>query len=243
MQNSFYHCFLNENERIIAFIGGGGKSALIHRLLYDCKNLNKTIIISSLFPFRIPLEAHTLISEDVGIIIDRLPGEVKKNRIIYLGKRIQEDLITGFTSREIKLIIDNLPAHHFFLEADNTNGRSLSGYQKVPKSFPYAVHRFINVIGADAFNQKKNTSWLSSNDAYWKSKTNLSMIYISEWYKNHRVLANIAKKSISCTYFINKVENIFVENLAIPLAKSFKLAGVDKVIIGSIFNSTFHVIK
>lgn len=243
MQNSFYHCFLNDDDQIILFIGGGGKSALIHRLLYDCKNLGKTVIISSLFPFRIPLEAHSLINEDIGFIVDRLPGEVVKNKIIYLGKRIQEDVITGFTNKEIKTLIENFPANHFFLEADITKGRSLSGYQKVPKSFPYPIHRYINVIGADAFNQKKNTSWLSSSDAFWKSKQNLSTVYISEWYKNHPVLAKFAKKSIPCTYFINKVENIFVENLAIPLAKSFKLSDVDQVIIGSIFNSTFHVIK
>jgi hypothetical protein len=243
MQNSFYHCFLDENDQITLFIGGGGKSALITRLLYDCKSLAKTVVVSSLFPFRVPIEARTLINENVHIIIERLPDEIKQNKVVYLGKSIHKDVIEGFNNREIKKITDNLPTSHLFLEADITKGRSISGYNKVSKSFPYPVHRCINVIGADAFNQQKNTSWLSSIDSFWKSKKILSPVYISEWYKNHPALAKLAKKSSAFTYFINKVENIFVENLAIALAKSFKLAGVERVIIGSIFNSTFHVIK
>ena len=183
MQNSFYHCFLDENDQITLFIGGGGKSALINRLLYDCKSLNKTVVVSSLFPARVPIEARTLISDDVHLIIERLPDEIKQNKVVYLGKSIHKDVIEGFNNREIKKITDNLPTSHFFLEADITKGKSISGYNKVPKSFPYPVHRCINVIGADAFNQKKNTSWLFSIDSFWKSKKILSPVYISQWYR------------------------------------------------------------
>ena len=43
--------------------------------------------------------------------------------------------------------------------------------------------------------------------------------------------------------YINKVENIYIENLAIPLAKNIKLQGAENVLIGSVFNSNLHLVK
>ena len=59
----------------------------------------------------------------------------------------------------------------------------------------------------------------------------------------HPKLAKIRKKHRHLIFFLNKVENLLVENLAIQLAKNLKLGGVEKVVLGSIFNSTLHQLK
>jgi hypothetical protein len=66
---------------------------------------------------------------------------------------------------------------------------------------------------------------------------------IAAWHKGHPLFEKLSQKSLPATYFINKVENIFIENIAIPLGKSYKLADVERVIIGSVYNSNLHVIK
>ena len=50
MQDSFYRNFISEQDKVIAFIGGGGKSTLMYRLSKDCQSLGKKVIILSLFP-------------------------------------------------------------------------------------------------------------------------------------------------------------------------------------------------
>jgi len=243
MQNSFYRNFLDENDKVVIVIGGGGKSTLINRIVADCRSLGKTAIITSLFPFKIPVEAHTCISNDVKMLKNQLADEIKKHTTVYLGKNLEKDVISGLNNKEVKELIRDIEADHLFLEADITYGRSLSDFAKIQKNFPFKVNRCINVIGADSFNQKRNPSWIISDDPFWDSRPILTPLTISEWYKTHPVLQSFLKKAIPLTFFINKVENIFVENLAIPLAKAFKMFGAEKVIIGSIYNSTIHVIK
>ena len=66
---------------------------------------------------------------------------------------------------------------------------------------------------------------------------------ITKWMNSHPLFEKLAKRSMASTFYINKVENIYIENLAIPLAKSIKLAGTEKVLIGSVFNSNLHLIR
>ena len=66
---------------------------------------------------------------------------------------------------------------------------------------------------------------------------------ITKWIISHPLLKKIMSRSIPSTFYINKVENLFLENLAIPLAKSMKLAGTERVLIGSVFNSSLHLIR
>jgi len=116
--------------------------------------------------------------------------------------------------------------------------------EKIPKEsiFQY-VNRFINIVGADALNQQKNTNWLAYEDAFWKKKKIILPMDIGKWIKSHSFFEKLFKKSIPSSFFINKVENVYIENLAIPLAKSIKLLGVDKVLFGSVFNSNLHLIR
>ena len=243
MQDSFYRHFLDQNDKVVLFIGGGGKSSLINRICQDCKSLKKTAIITSLFPYITPIESNVLIINDPSIIEDQIKNEVKNNPILFLGKEYDKTRINGYSNKEIKEIIPKISTDHIFIEVDNTRGRSISGYDNVSTSFSYHVDRCINVIGADAFNKSINSSWIESKDKYWNYKNILTPINLASWYKSNTVLEKLTNRSIPFTYFINKVENIFIENLAIPLAKSFKMSGIDRVIVGSVFNSSFHMIK
>jgi hypothetical protein len=224
MQDSFYRNFLSDHDKIIAFIGGGGKTTLIQRLSKDCHSLGKKVIILSLFPYVAPMDARIVVSTNGSSLIKKIATELKSAKILYIGKKIQNGIIENFSVSEIKKLITVLPGDHIFIEADSTKGRSLSGYNRVSISiFPF-VHRYINIIGADVLNQQKNancTKWMNSQD----------------------LLKKLTKKSIASTFYINKVENIFIENLAIPLAKSIKLAGTERVLIGSVFNSNLHLIR
>jgi hypothetical protein len=242
MLYSFYKNFLDEKERVVLFIGGGGKSTLIDRIIQDCKKYKKNIIVLSLFPFTTPIEADVIIIEDLSLMKNSIKYEFALKKILYLGKRYKKGYIEGFSKKEIKKIIRDINADHFLINADFTSRRSISSYKNISSFYPFTIDRVINIIGADAINQKVSNNWIFTKDLFWRDKTILSPVNIEKWIKKHPVLNKFKEKSIPETYFINKVENIYVENLSILLAKNLKLIGINKVIIGSVFNSTIQLI-
>ena len=164
--------------------------------------------------------------------------------IYYISEKlINSQPLSISVLRRLKLLIKTIEADHIFIEADLANGCSVSGYNKVPLSLLQAANRCVNILGADAFNQIKNKNWLAATDSYWKNKSILSPMDIGGWYASSTLFTKIKELARPSTFFINKVENIYIENMAIPLAKSFKLNGVERVITGSVFNSNLHLIK
>jgi len=173
----------------------------------------------------------------------KISAEIKSSKVLYVGKKIQNNVIENFSISELKKMITDLPGDHIFIEADSTKGRSLSGYNRVSISLFQSIHRYINIIGADALNQQKNANWIANQDNFWKKKKIILPMDITKWMNSHTLLGKLSKKPIASTFYINKVENIFIENLAIPLAKSIKLAGTERVLVGSVFNSNLNLIK
>jgi hypothetical protein len=243
MQDSFYRNLINVKEKVILFIGGGGKSTLMERMSHDCRSMGKTVLISSLYPYITPIEAKLLLSNNPSQIQIQLTKEFKKNTIIYLGKKSNEKGVIGFTIGELRTIISKITADHIFIEADLALGQSLSSYENVPVSLSTTADRYINVIGSDMFNQPIGKKSLLSEDPYWKIHSVFSPHGLADWFTSHPVLTKLSKKTIPGTLFINKVENIYLENLAIPFARNLKLSGIDKVVVGSVFNSRLNVIQ
>lgn len=243
MQDSFYRNFLSDQDKVLAFIGGGGKSTLIQRLSRDCRSIGKNVVILSLFPFIAPLDAKIVISKKVSLLKNKIKSGLKSEKIIYAGKEIQNGIIENFKVSEINHVLKDLPGDHIFIEADSTKGRSLSGYHRVSHSILKSIDRYINLIGADALNQQKNANWIAYQDDFWKKKKIILPMDITEYIISRPLIQKLSNKQIASTFYINKVENIFIENLAIPLAKSIKLTGTDKVLIGSVFNSNLHLIR
>lgn len=243
MQDSFYRNFLSDHDKILAFIGGGGKTTLIQRLSKDCQSLGKKVVILSMFPYIAPLDARIVVSGSVPSLKKKISIEIKNSKVLYVGKKIQKNIIENFNISDLKKIFTNLPCDHIFIEADSTKGRSLSGYNRVPISIFQSIHRYINIFGADALNQQKNANWIAHQDDFWKKKKIILPMDVTKWMISHKLMGKLSKKPIASTFYINKVENIFIENLAIPLAKSIKLSGIERVLIGSVFNSNLHLIK
>jgi len=243
MQNAFYRSFLDENEKIVAFIGGGGKSTLIRRLAKDGQRFGKKVVILSQFPFFTPVEAKTIIADDPTLLCRQVNAELAESSTLYIGKSFKESTINNFTLTEVKIVINAIQADHIFIEADRADGCSLSGYEKVSVSLLQETDRYINIIGADAFNQIKNKNWLSAEDKFWRKKTVLSPLEIGAWFNSSTLFAKINDLHVPGTFFINKVENIYIENTAIPLAKNFKVNGIERVITGSVFNSNLHLVR
>lgn len=243
MKYNYYSNLLNENERRIHFIGGGGKSTLIYRIAKSGIKSNKKVIITSLFPFLAPLDSTIVLIKDISAGRADICKELDHNGMIYLGRGYEKTHISGFTNADIEKILSTVACDHILVEYDSVEGRSLSDYKTVKFSVKSLPDRFINVIGSDAFNQVKSSSWLKTRDQYWAENPVLSPIHIAAWIKKHPLILKIKANNIPMTTFINKVENIFIENLSIPLAKNLKLMDMDRVFIGSVYNSYLFEVK
>ena len=242
MKHSFTSLFLAPEDRSVVFIGGGGKSTLIHLLSRELGAGGEKVVILSLVASIIPMEAHTVITEDQENLKKQLAHEFNRAGIIYIGKKLANDRLEPFTRRELNQILkSDLPAERILIEADQTGGRSVSSYSGTLQSFK--ADRFINVMGADAFNKQKSDKWLISRDKFWQSRKILTPINLAEWIESREITAGLFKKNIPSTFFLNKVENIFTKNLAHSFAKQIKQSGFDRVLIGSVFNSQFQLIE
>jgi hypothetical protein len=201
------------------------------------------VLILSLFPSIAPLDAKIVITSSISKLKNKIESSLKTSKTLYIGKKVHNGIIENFSITEIKKIIDRMPGDHVFLEADSAKGRSISGYNRISISIFQHINRYINIIGADALNQQKNSNWIAHQDDFWKKKKIIVPIDIGNWINSHQFFEKLRKKPINSTFFINKVENIYIENLAIPLAKSIKQTGTHNVLIGSVFNSNLHLIR
>ena len=96
MQDSFYRNFLEEGDKIVAFIGGGGKSTLMQRLSRDCLYLKKKVVILSLHPMVSPLEANILLSDNPSSIDQQVKKEFTHSNLLYIGKKLTKGTIENF---------------------------------------------------------------------------------------------------------------------------------------------------
>ena len=104
MQDSFYRNFISEHDRIIAFIGGGGKSTLMHRLSKDCQSIGKKVIILSLFPYIAPFDAQILLSQSISTLKKKIDRGQKSARIVHIGKKISNGVIENYNISEIEAV-------------------------------------------------------------------------------------------------------------------------------------------
>jgi hypothetical protein len=243
MQDSFHRNVLGENEKIILFIGGGGKSALIRRLTDDCVSLRNKTLIFSLFPQQIPTDSKTVVSGSMKSVQGAFHKEFKKSIYIYVGKSYKDMILYPFTESEITHIVSKVKVDHVFIEADAVYGKSLSNLNNVPAFRSLEINRCVTLIGADVLNQNFSSIWVDSRDSFWKINKIISPISIVKWYAKNKTLNRFIDRQIPFTFFINKVETIYTRNLALALAKELKKQGVDKVLSGTVFDSTFQVIK
>jgi hypothetical protein len=243
MKDSFHRNLVEEQDKIILFIGGGGKSALIRRLNEDCTALQKKTALFSSFPQKFPIESYTIIASDVKNILRAAPVEYKKHQSLYFGKKYENDILIPFSVSDISRIIEGLDIKHAFLEADQSSGKSLSNLRKIPGINALHVDRCIFVIGADVLNQKYSNTWTNGGSSFWKNHTTFSPLNIGAWYSGNSTFKRLSDLQIPVTCFINKVENTYTANLALILAKELKKVGLERVLTGSVFESALQVIR
>lgn len=233
----------DEKEKIVIIAGGGGKSALISRLAENGKMFGKKILVCSRYDMYPPPETNIYLTKSTKNNNAMLRSELEKSPVVYLGSRIEKDMLRGFNSAEISKNIPSLEADHIFIESDQTNGRSLSGFDRFMIPAGKEVQRCIIVIGADCLNKKNDPVWLQTGDPFWQNRAIIDPVDLAEWFLKNTKVRSLISRGIPVSIFINKVEDIFHKNLAITLARQLKPGGIDRVVYGSIFDAEFSLIK
>ena len=87
-------------------------------------------------------------------IQDGISAEIRQHKILYLGKSINKNNITGFNQKELRKIIQNVSCDHVLIEIDRTQSRSLSGFDDFKLTTALLADRLILSIGSDALSQR-----------------------------------------------------------------------------------------
>jgi hypothetical protein len=239
----FYQSICDLSDKKIAFIGGGGKSALIYRISQELKKKEKKVLVVSRHPIYVPPDTGVFISNDINIILQRVPKELEEQGVVYLGASIDEKALAAFNEQIFHAIISKVTADHILIEADHTHGRSVSGFDKLKQRNLNHAERCVLVIGADALNQPCSEMFIKTRDNYWRNRLRLEPDLIADWLMNHKIMTHINEQHIPITVFINKVENMLFKNMSIGFARQLKQLEIDRVFYGSVFNSEINPVR
>ncbi len=143
---------------VIAFIGGGGKTALMGILAQEMINLGHKVLLTTttkIYPY--PDLPHIYI-DDSADIIKRLKKHFTLNNIAVLGKRPGFDhKITGIDKELIQVLYNSLDIS-ILVEADGSRGKPLKGFADYEPVLPACADLVLPVIGADALGKTADSS-------------------------------------------------------------------------------------
>ncbi len=140
---------LDIKKGITSFIGGGGKTTLIHTLADELKAVGTVIITTTTHIKKSDVLKNIVIDETT--TLTKVSEELKHNRCICIGKQAEDDKFTipHLDIRELSSICD-----YILVEADGSKGLPLKAHLEHEPVVPCDSNATILVVGIDALSNK-----------------------------------------------------------------------------------------
>lgn len=143
-----YRLGLNENQQsIISFVGGGGKTTTITKLALELKEKNKKVLVTTTTAMYKPVN-----SQINKIFIGNIPKEykAKKGSITVFADYLQDSKIRAKNLNKLEEIIKRKIFDFILIEADGSRGKPI----KAPHAFEPVVTKYtdysLGLIGFDS---------------------------------------------------------------------------------------------
>jgi molybdenum cofactor cytidylyltransferase len=238
-QLSLYCCLGLNKPVVTAFIGGGGKTSLMHRLAGELAAHDRKVLITTttnFYPF--PGLPH-FYSDSLADPGRTLSEHFKQNSIAVLGGSLTSNgkiasvspQLPGTLARELKV--------HVLVEADGSKGRPLKGYESYEPVLPPDSGLIVSVIGADALGTPVDEVTVHRSELFRKAlflsdkpiiaDENLLALAFNYMRKTALKQAPLAR----CIYTINKHDLLDNPGKAYKIACKLKATGDDTPLLST----------
>lgn len=230
---------INQN-RVISFVGGGGKTTTIFALSRELRQAKKKILIATSTKVFNPEkeEYDYYFLKDIKNEFIPLEGSVT-----FLGECVKDEKLIGVSSGKIDEIIGRNIFDFIFIEADGSNRKSIKAPACHEPVIPSKTTLTIGVIGLDCLNKAIDESTVHRPELFKEISGNESLEIISEdsivnlvLDKNGLFKNSKGKKIL----LLNKADN----SMKIQIGKSIQVKLISKgfanIIVGDIKKKNFY---
>lgn len=224
MRRFFYEKFNISSTPLVIFSGDKESTLLMQLLAEESAALGKHVLMISLAEEKYPIEGKVLVCDETAMLTELIRAE--DARIIYLARKIENDILIPFSFKELKpLLGNNQDDIQLFI--------NISAKTKLPAAFlkgRLVCSLNFNIIREEILQIYSNLSLTASGTAQKKIRAKLNALIESYC----PLLYGAQKKSAEKTLFISQVKNLLDENLIIPIGRDLKLTAGARVLYGNI---------
>lgn len=224
MKRFFYEKFNISHSPLVIFCGDKESIALYNILAEEAASYGKHVIMISMMPEKYPIEGKVLVCDETEMLIELIRNE--EAHVIYLAKKIEEDILMPFSFKEIKPLIRNQDENiQLFIKVSAKN--------KPPaflKAADVVCTLNFNIIREEILQIYSNLSLTSSGTAQKKFRQKLNTLIESHCPLLYNKEDVPAKK----TLFISQVKTLLDENLIIPIGRDLKKSSGIRILYGNI---------
>lgn len=143
-----------DKDRIVVFVGGGGKTSLMYRLASELVARGERVVVTTTTHIMVPREHEArslIVSEDLPAILDRLRRELSSHNPVAVGARLlpPDRKMKGIPPEWVEQIAEMPFVSRVLAEADGSAGRPFKAPADHEPVIPAATNVVVPVVGID----------------------------------------------------------------------------------------------
>lgn len=190
----------------IALLGGGGKTALLHKLADEFAKYYTTVLQTSLTKTAFHPSDNPLILNKIDI--DKLDSiKFDRNPLFIIGEKISNEKLKGISETDLDRI-----RHQFditIFECDGARNKPLKAHTEYDPQIPGFTSHTVIIVGSDVVNTKINNGLVHRPELFcktWNVKPNfkLDIDFIVKVLTSKKGYFSKLKHNVEISYFVNK---------------------------------------
>ena len=193
----------------IALLGGGGKTALLHKLADEFAKYYTTVLQTSLTKTAFHPSDKPLILN--GINIDKLESlKFERNPLFIIGEKLTNEKLKGISETDLNRIRQQFDITIF--ECDGARNKPLKAHTEYDPIVPQFTTHAIIIVGADVVKTKINDGYVHRPELFcktWNVEPNfkLDIDFIIKVLTSKKGYFSKLKHNVEISYFVNKWDN------------------------------------
>lgn len=227
MSSRFYNALGLKRFKTVLITGIGSREQLVSQLGKECTDHGRKTLITSDLPIVFPPEGQFLVSRDYEFLLKKVT-ELPYAGQTYLASDLDEEHLLPFESAELVHLYEQLPEEMMLMMTiDSVNKNMADAFYSSKDVLILCVIDFEPIRG-----DILGITWDQSNGG-----STLGEHVLKQIYQVLNTVCNLdtwSRQQMQFAVYINRVRDIFDENLFIPIGRNLKQKGVQTVLFGSL---------
>lgn len=213
----------NAENHCIALLGGGGKTALLHKLADEYSQSFPAVLQTSLTKTAFHKSDKPLILNEIDIVkLDSI--KLDNNPLFIIGEKLSDNKLKGISENELNKIREYFNVTIF--ECDGARNKPLKAHTDYDPTVPNFTTHVIIIIGAEVIKTKINDGFVHRPELFCKTwnvnpELKLDIDFIVNVLTSQKGYLSKVSHETEITYFVNKwdIHQKNAEDLALAIHK------------------------